>query len=172
MLRSCSCNVDGSTPENGAFDHGEVLLSQVKDLYAVMDNLAALPGVDTSTVFLWGHSYGGFVAAYAGSLRSDEISGLILVEPSIAMNEYLIMQEEPLISVNIFEMLGKIDDDTVIYMGTHDGYGDDPTSFDQVLEVLPSGELVIIEGADHFFEGEYGEMMVKDACEKIASWND
>ncbi len=166
------CNVDGSTPENGAFDHGEVLLSQVKDLYAVMDNLAALPGVDTSTVFLWGHSYGGFVAAYAGSLRSDEISGLILVEPSIAMNEYLIMQEEPLISVNIFEMLGKIDDDTVIYMGTHDGYGDDPTSFDQVLEVLPSGELVIIEGADHFFEGEYGEMMVKDACEKIASWND
>ena len=165
-------NVDGSISENGAFDHGEVLLSQVKDLYAVMDNLDALPGVDTSAVYLWGHSYGGFVAAYAGSMRSDEISGLILVEPSIAMNEYLVMQEEPLISVNIYEMLGNIDIDTVIYMGTHDGYGDDPTSFDQVLEVLPSGELVIIEGADHFFEGEYGEMMVEDACEKIASWND
>ena len=165
-------NVDGSIRESGAFDHGEVLLSQVKDLYAVMDNLDALPGVDTSTVFLWGHSYGGFVAAYAGSLRSSEIKGLILVEPSIAMNEYLIMQEEPLISVNIFEMLGKIDANTVIYMGTHNGYGDDPAAFDLALEAIPSGELVIIEGADHFFEGEYGEKMVEDACEKIASWNE
>ena len=165
-------NVDGSIPENGDFDHGEVLLSQVKDLYAVMDNLEALPGIDVENVYLWGHSYGGFVAAYAGSMRAQEIKGLILVEPSVAMNDYVIMQENPLISVNIFEMLAKIDVDTVIYMGTHDGYGDDPTSFDQVLEVLPSGELVIIEGADHFFEDEYGEMMVEDACEKIASWND
>lgn len=71
----------------------------------------------------------------------------------------------------IFEMLGKISADTVIYMGTHDGYGDDPTSFDQALEVLPSGELVIIEGADHFFEGEYGDKMVEDACGKNVSWN-
>lgn len=31
-------------------------------------------------------------------------------------------------------------------------------------------ELVIIDGADHFFEGEYGEEMVEDACDKIASW--
>lgn len=60
--------------------------------------------------------------------------------------------------------------DTVIYMGTHDGYGEDPTTFDQVLEIMPSSELVIIDGADHFFEGEYGEMMVDDACAKIASW--
>jgi cell division protein FtsX len=48
--------------------------------------------------------------------------------------------------------------------------GEDPTSFDQVLEIMPSSELVIIDGADHFFEGEYGEMMVDDACAKIALW--
>ena len=53
-------------------------------------------------------------------------------------------------------------------MGTHDGYGEDPASFDKALEVLENGQLVIIGGADHFFEGEYGQMMVEDAREKIA----
>ena len=60
---------------------------------------------------------------------------------------------------------------TIIYMGTHDGYGEDPASFDKVLEVLENGQLVIIDGADHFFKGEYGQQMVEDACEKIASVN-
>lgn len=165
-------NIDGSVPESGAFDNqGEVLFSQIKDLYAVMDSIDSLPGVDDSDVYIWGHSFGGLVTAYAGRRRASEIKGLILVEPTIAMNEYIVMQEEPKIAVNIFEMLGKISADTVIYMGTHDGYGDDPTSFDLALEVLPSGELVIIEGADHFFEGEYGDKMVEDACGKIVSWN-
>ena len=63
------------------------------------------------------------------------------------------------------------EDDVTAYLADLDGDGDDPTSFDQVLEVLPSGDLVVIEGADHLFEGEYGEMMVEDVCEKIASWN-
>lgn len=48
--------------------------------------------------------------------------------------------------------------------------GDDPTSFDQVLSAMSSAELVVIDGADHFFEGEYGEETVEDACDKIASW--
>ena len=73
-------------------------------------------------------------------------------------------------TLRIYDLLESCGLDTVIYMGTHDGYGEDPTSFDQVLEIMPSSELVIIDGADHFFEGEYGEMMVDDACAKIASW--
>ncbi len=52
--------------------------------------------------------------------------------------------------------------------GTHDGYGDDPTSFDQVPSAMSSAELVVIDGADHFYEGEYGEETVEDACDKIA----
>ncbi|MCR5528410.1 MAG: hypothetical protein K6F49_04235 [Saccharofermentans sp.] len=48
--------------------------------------------------------------------------------------------------------------------------GDDPTSFDQVLSAMSSAELVVIDGADHFYEGEYGEETVEDACDKIASW--
>ena len=98
--------------------------------------------------------------------------GLILVEPAIVIGEELQVAYEDgsCETLRIYDMLESCGLDTVIYMGTHDGYGEDPTSFDQVLEIMPSSELVIIDGADHFFEGEYGEMMVDDACAKIASW--
>ena len=56
-------------------------------------------------------------------------------------------------------------------MGTHDGFGDDPNAFDSALKELPSGKLVIIDGADHFFKGEYGQKMVEDACKQMKSWN-
>ena len=74
-------------------------------------------------------------------------------------------------TLRIYDLLDSCDLDTVIYMGTHDGFGDDPTSFDQMLEVMPSAKLVIIDGSDHFFEGEYGQQMVEDACDKISSWD-
>lgn len=155
-------------------DYGEVFLSETADLYAVMDSLSLLPETDTSKVYLWGHSLGGLVAAFAGCDRGSEVNGLLLVEPAIVIGEELTVkyEDETCETLRIYDLLTDCDLNTVIYMGTHDGYGDDPTSFDQLLEVLPSGELVIIEGADHFFEGEYGEMMVEDACGKISSWND
>ena len=137
-------------------------------------SLCLLPETDTSEIYLWGHSLGGLVAAFAGCDRGSEVKGLLLVEPAIVIGEELTVkyEDETCETLRIYDLLTDCDLNIVIYMGTHDGYGDDPTSFDQVLEVLPSGELVIIEGADHFFEDEYGEMMVEDACEKISSWND
>ena len=153
-------------------DYGAVFLSETADLYAVMDSLDSLPGIDTDNVYLWGHSLGGLIAAFAGCNRGSEVKGMLLVEPAIVIGEELAVTYEDgtCETLRIYDLLADCDLNTVIYMGTHDGYGEDPTSFDQVLEVLPSGELVIVEGADHFFEGEYGEMMVEDACEKIASW--
>ena len=99
--------------------------------------------------------------------------GLILVEPAIIYGEELAVTYEDGFTetLRIYSLLKTCELDTVIYMGTHDGFGDDPTSFDHVLEVMPSAELVIIDGADHFFEGEYGQQMVEDACEKITSWS-
>ena len=152
---------------------GKVFLSESADLYAVMDSLDSLPGVDTSDVYLWGHSFRGIVAAFAGCERGSEIKGLLLVEPAIFAGEVFTVTYEDGTSatLRLYDHLDDCDLNTVIYMGTHDGYGQDPTSYDQMLEALSSGELVIIDGADHFFEGEYGEMAAEDACEKIAAWN-
>ena len=162
---------DGEVPAPDEF--GTVFLSETRDLYAVMDSLDLLPEVDSGNVYLWGHSFGGFVSAFAGCDRASGISGLILVEPSLVIGEELPVTYEDGSRANlrIYDLLGTCELDTAIYMGTHDGYGDDPHSFDQAIGIMPSCELVIIDGADHFFEGEYGEAMVDDACGKIASWN-
>ena len=161
---------DGEQPT----DFSNVFMSETGDLYAVMDSLEYLPGVDIDNVYLWGHSFGGFVAAFAGCDRESEVAGLILVEPTIVAGEELPITYEDgtRATLRIYDLLDSCDLDTVIYMGTHDGFGDDPTSFDQVLDVMPSAELVIVDGADHFFEGEYGQQMVEDACDKIDSWNE
>ena len=160
---------NGENPTN----YGEVFLSETRDLYAVMDSLEYLPEVDSDCAYLWGHSFGGLVTAFAGCDRTSEVMGLILVEPAIIYGEELAVTYEDGFTetLRIYSLLKTCELDTVIYMGTHDGFGDDPTSFDQVLEVMPSAELVIIDGADHFFEGEYGQQMVEDACEKITSWS-
>ena len=161
---------DGEQPT----DFSNVFMSETGDLYAVMDSLEYLPGVDIDNVYLWGHSFGGFVAAFAGCDRESEVAGLILVEPTIVAGEELPITYEDGTSatLRIYDLLDSCNLDTVIYMGSHDGFGDDPTSFDKVLDVMPSAELVIVDGADHFFEGEYGQQMVEDACDKIDSWNE
>ena len=157
--------------EGNAMTDGATMLSQVKDLYAVMDSLGSLPGVNKDKVYLWGHSFGGRVAAYVASRRISEIKGLLLAEPTINTDEHVVMQDSPEISVNIFNMLKKIEVHTVIYIGTHDGFGENPGAFDKVLNTIPSGRLVTIDGSDHFFNGAYGQKMVEDACKQMNSWN-
>ena len=159
-------NTEGKASANGA-----TMLSQVKDLYAVMDSIGFLPSLNKERVYLWGHSFGGRVVAYVASRRVSEIKGLLLVEPTINDDEHVILQDSPEISVNIFNMLKKIRVHTVIYMGTHDGFGDNPGAFDKVLNTLPSGRLVTIDGSDHFFNDKYGQKMVEDACKQMRSWD-
>lgn len=162
---------DPNAPEPS--DNGKVFLSETADLYAVLDSLKYLPKVDSANVYLWGHSFGGLVSAFAGCDRASLIKGLILVEPTITAGEKLAVTYEDGTSkfLRIYGLLKERKLNTVIYVGTHDGYGDKPGSFDKVLSCLPSSKLVTIDGADHFFKGEYGVKMVKDACKQIASWN-
>ena len=141
-----------------------------KELYAVMDSLSYLPKVDTKSVYLAGHSVGGEIASYVGTIRQDEIKGMFLVEPAIAYEEHLYVQADPLVIVNTHEVIAGCKAHTLIYVGTHDGYGDNPRVYDKALELMSASELVIIDGADHSFIGEYGDKMVDDACERAKNW--
>ena len=64
---------------------GTVFLSEMRDLYAVMDSLSYHPGIDSENVYLWGHSLGGLTVAYACCDRTSEVRGLILVEPALVV---------------------------------------------------------------------------------------
>ena len=135
-----------------------------------MDSLSYLPKVDTKSVYLAGHSVGGEIASYVGTIRQDEINGMFLVEPAIAYEEHLYVQADPLVIVNTHEVIAGCKAHTLIYVGTHDGYGDNPRVYDKALELMSASELVIIDGADHSFIGEYGDKMVDDACERAKNW--
>jgi dienelactone hydrolase len=52
----------------------------------------------------------------------------------------------------------------LIFMGAHDGFGEDPDAFKDALAASSKVELKIIDDADHFFEGEAETEMVKFAC--------
>lgn len=151
--------------------NGQFFRQGVEELYAVIDSLGYLPKVDTENIYLGGHSMGGQIASYTGSVRQDEIKGLILVEPTIAFDEDLLVSQDPYIRVELHYKLSFCKLNTLIYIGTHDGYGDMPDSFDDVLKLMKSGELVTIDGADHSFAGKDGDKMVDDACEHIKTWN-
>ena len=48
---------------------------------------------------------------------------------------------------------------------------DFPHFYDKAIESLPEGELLIIEGADHLMNGEYGMQMAEQAAAVLNSRN-
>ncbi|MBO4460050.1 MAG: alpha/beta fold hydrolase [Clostridiales bacterium] len=147
-----------------------LMASQVLDLAAVMDSLPSLGNVDSTVVYLWGHSYGGLISAYAGAMRQDEVKGLILVEPALNNGPEELVPGDPDTMTDINEVLSSCDLNTLIFAGSKSKYGSDPGAYDAVLDSLRNAEFIRIEGADHLFAGEYGEEMVDKTCEKIDSW--
>lgn len=165
------------------------VLTEAADLNVILDSLSALPNVDTEKIFLFGHSIGGMVCSYVGCHRSDEISGMILLEPSFIYPDYSreldpdLSQVPNIISdtskyntivskqfvvdmqaVDIFQCMQDFKHDAVIYLGTKDCLGSEyPEYFERAVQTFPSAEVVRFEGADHYFQGADGVAMIEQA---------
>ena len=149
---------------------GDFIFEQVLDLYAVMDSLKYIPYVDTSNVYLYGHSMGGLVCSYAGTLRQDEIRGLILVDPSFYAAERMNFENDETITTDIYHLINKCMVPAVIITGTEGSFGEDPHFFDEARKALPHCEYVVIEGAQHRMEGDASEKVVEKSVEVIEKW--
>lgn len=78
----------GGNPGNGKSDGKTTdmsVLTEVKDLEAVMAYVKALPYVDGSRLMLSGASQGGFVSALTAAKHSDEIMGIALIFPALCI---------------------------------------------------------------------------------------
>ena len=139
------------------------VLTEAADLNVILDSLPSLPKIDTGHVFLWGHSLGGLVSTYVGCSRPEDISGMSQV-PEVIYDTSLyntVVGKQFVIdmqSVDIFSMMPKCDKDVLIFVGTENCLGSSiPEYFERAEKTFPSAEVVTVQGADHFFQGEHGQ---------------
>ena len=144
---------------------GDFVSEQMLDLFAVMDALSFFSEADQSDIYLFGHSMGGLAAVYAGVLRQYAIKGMILAEPSFQYAESMTFENGRKLPADFYPFLAGCSVPVVIVKGTGDrpDIDDFPHFYDKAIESLPEGELVIIEGADHLMNGEYGRQMAEQA---------
>lgn len=160
------------------------VLTEVADLNAIIDSLPDFPDIDEENVFLFGHSLGGLSSTYIGCSRSDDIKGMMLIEPSYAYPDYSretspdlskvpdVITDTSLYnvevgkqfvvdmqSVEIYDKMPDYDKDVLILLGTEkDSLGaTNREYFDRAAKTFPCAEVTEIDGADHYFQGEYGE---------------
>ena len=60
------------------------------DISAILDQIKALPYVNTDKIFIMGQSRGGIMAAMAAGRRPDEYAGMILLYPGMGMIDRMI----------------------------------------------------------------------------------
>jgi dienelactone hydrolase len=145
------------------------VLTEAEDLKAVIGGIRTLPEIDSSNVFLLGHSFGGLVASYVGCSYPDEIKGMILLEPAYPLkteisgnhpdlstvpeSEFPKRFIDDLYSFDIYDYMPSFKGNVIIFLGTAEGSSGRtwPSLYDKAQEQFPSAELVYVEGADHGF---------------------
>ena len=150
-----------------------VLYKEVVDLYAVIDELQYIKEVDLDNVYLLAHSQNGFVSAFTGANRQNEIKGIILVDPVLSdaqpMTFAISSDVEITGLVDIYSILADCDVKTVMIGGEKSTCQQD--SLRKAVTCLPDGELYVIDGADNLLSGQYGVKMVDEAVLTMNSWN-
>ena len=149
---------------------GDYIFEEILDLYAVMDSCKYISYVDTSNLYLYGHSMGGLVASYVGTLRQNELKGLILVDPSFYATDLMEFEHEEKITTDIYPLVSKCTIHVLIVTGTTGSFGEDPHFFDDARAAFPNLDYYVIEGASHSMEGEAGEHLVDISVEAIEGW--
>lgn len=166
--------VSGSQSD-GVFTNYSVM-TQVADIESIISAISEESYIDTNQIYLWGYSIGGFPSTYVGCKNPDIIKGLILVEPSLFMNDdarekYASIDDIPdivksgmyvggafyrdIYNFNIFDYMKDYNGNVIIYAGTKvSSIGAEmPELFVRADEQFPSCEVIPVEGADHSFAG-------------------
>ena len=151
---------------------GDFIYEQVLDLYAVLDGTKLIPEVDPDNIYLFGHSMGGLVTSYVGTMRQTEIKGLLLLDPSYYACKIMKFEGEKTIRTDIYPLISRCYAPVVIISGTKAFACDPAKQFDQARASLPYSEYYVIDGATHTFKGEYGDQAVDIAVECMTKWDE
>ena len=179
-----SSQSDGSPLEMSIF-------TEQADLEAVLEMVRELDYVDPENVFLFGASQGGLVSGITAAAHVDEVRGLILLYPGFEIVEeaqarFATAEEipdtyamfgwmtvgrayfEPLLDYDPYSVIGAYDKDVLLIHGDSDGIVNISSS-QRALEVYPSAELKVLEGAGHGLSGATAELATQYMLEYLGA---
>lgn len=185
-IAGCIFDFVGGGPESTSDGTGKDMsvLTEQKDLEAVLKTIGYNGMVDRDHLFLMGMSQGGFVAAMEAAQRTD-IRGLILLYPAFRLHDDAIdtigkdgsqMPEElppvmgyevgkdyllDLIQTDPWQTIGTYSGDVLILQGTEDQLVP-PKESRKAKKAYASARLVELEGAGHGFSGAAWEDAVNE----------
>lgn len=151
------------------------VLTEAADLEAILDYFVQCDCIDTSRIFLFGRSQGGFVSAYVAAERRNQIKAMILFYPAFVIQDDARARAfedgtfpetcvalgmeigrkygEDAVSFDIYEKIGNYTGDVLILHGTEDDIV--PVHYSQrALEIYPAAELILLENQGHGFTGQ------------------
>lgn len=148
------------------------VLTEAADLRAVIEGFKQDELIDPDRIFLMGFSQGGFVSTYAACSRPDDIRGLIPCYPAYILQADSERRRKELpnlpevmdvmgmtiggvytedsLSFDIYNMMPNYTRKVLILHGTCDSVVPYSGS-ERAVKTFPDAELVLIEGADHWF---------------------
>ncbi len=174
----CRGNAPTSSVSDGKFI--EMTVSSCKtDIKTITDFISAYQMVDSENLFLMGHSLGGFNGALVAAENPDLFKGMIGYDPAFQTPDDAreLFSEEPetyildgveigetfakeLMAIDLTESIKSYDGNTIILTGTGEAiYSLAPEIMDAAAEALPNGELIVVEGADHYFNENFEELI-------------
>jgi len=163
---------------------GMSVLTEAEDLSCILESFRSDSRFSEDEIFLFGGSQGGFISAYAAGKHPDEIAGLVLLYPafnlqdicrklvsdadeipdSVVIGEHTVgsLYIRDMLTFDIYEVLRQYPGPVLLFHGTADPYV--PLEYTQRAgQVLSDARVVIIEGAEHGFDGEDRNRVEREA---------
>lgn len=163
---------------------GMSVLTEAEDLSCILQSFRSDSRFSEDEIFLFGGSQGGFISAYAAGKHPDEIAGLVLLYPafnlqdicrklvsdadeipdSVVIGEHTVgsLYIRDMLTFDIYEVLRQYPGPVLLFHGTADPYV--PLAYTQRAgQVLADARVVIIEGAEHGFDGEDRNRVEREA---------
>lgn len=162
--------------------------SEQDNLRHVIDMISEMEAVDSTQLFLYGESQGGFVAALTGAEMPDRIAGMFLVYPAFSIvDQWLAMNPDDMTEpfsfmggmtlsktfydgvprYDVYEHIKAFTNPVIIYQGDKDQVVS-VSYAKHADEAFPDSELIIVEGAGHGFGGKDRILVMDGVCEYFA----
>ena len=164
------------------------VLTEAEDLKTVLDEVRAIPVVDSEKVFLMGGSQGGYITSIVAPEVQEKIRGMVNLYPGFVIPDdaekrmnapdydsghirvmgYEISHDYNVVATSFdgYERAGRYTGKVLMIHGTDDNIV--PISYaEKALQVYGDADLLRIPGAGHGFTGKDFEMAASAAAEFI-----